>query len=97
MKKTSDIIKEIRAIRVINPPDEIISGEKIPHIYEAHMSAIETERQRDMARCLVSELFGLLEGSVEGPGVTSEREDEINGLLLLWGLRSQPSTLNSQP
>jgi hypothetical protein len=88
MKKTSDIIKEIRALKDIKPlwGSQTVDGEHILGIYEAHMSAIETERQRDMARRLVAELFGLLEGSVEGPGVTSEREDEINGLLLLWGL-----------
>jgi hypothetical protein len=95
MKKTSDCIKDIRALRDIKPPgwaaDRTLSGEHIPGIYEAHMSAIETERQRDQARRLVGELFGLLEGSVEGPGVTCEREDEINGLLLLWGIRENPN------
>lgn len=95
MRKTSDIIQEIRALVDIRPDEryyKTLNGEQIPHIYEAHMSAIETERQRDQARRIVAELFDLLEGSAEGPGVAREREDEIHGLLLLWGVRS----LNSQ-
>jgi hypothetical protein len=90
MKKTSDIIKAIRAIPEIKVDEQFyqtISGERVPHIYEAHMSALETERQRDQARRLVGELFDLIEGSIEGPCVTEEREDEINGLLHLWGIR----------
>jgi hypothetical protein len=85
MKKTSDYIKEIRALRDLKP-----DGEQIPNIYEAHYSAMQTERQLAHARCLVAELYALLEGSVEGPGLDPVREDEIAGLLLLW--QSQQSS-----
>ena len=74
----SDIIAQIRATP---------NGEKVPMIYQAHMAARYTEDQLDHARSIVHELFELLEGSVEGPGLRLQREDEINGLLHLWGLR----------
>ncbi len=53
-------------------------------IYHPHMAAIETDRPRDQAREIVRELFKAVEGQVEGGGVSDQREDEINGLLLLW-------------
>lgn len=95
MKKTSDIIKDIRALVDIKPDAryyKTLDGEQIPNIYAAHMSALETERQVEHARKIVAELFGLLEGSCEGPGLPREREDEINGLLMLWGIRENPNT-----
>lgn len=87
--KTSDHIKQIRELVDIKPDARYyttLDGEQIPGIYNAHMSAIETERQLEQARRIVAELFRELEGSCEGPCVTREREDEINGLLLLWGI-----------
>ena len=76
MKPTSTIIQEIRAR---------VGGENIPDIYCAHMSAVETERQRDHARAVVRELFELLRNSAEGPRLDDTRHDELEGLLLLWG------------
>lgn len=76
MKPTSAIIQEIRAQG---------DGENISDLYCAHMSAIETERQRDHARAVVRELFELLRNSVEGPRLDDTRHDELEGLLLLWG------------
>lgn len=92
--KTSDYIQKIRALRDLKPDEryyKTLSGEHIPDIYQAHMTALETERQLDHARRLVAELYELLEGSVEGPGLDRVREDEIAGLLLLWGIRENPN------
>ena len=80
MKKTSDWIKEIRALRALS----VDCGDRIPGIYDAHISAMETERRLMHAREIVKELYTKLKGSVEGPCLTDEREDEIAGLLLLW-------------
>jgi hypothetical protein len=94
--KTSDYIKQIRALVDIRPDEryyKTLNGEQIPHIYEAHMSAIETERQVEHARKIVAELYELLEGSVEGPGLPREREEEIAGMLMLWGLRNPQSAI----
>lgn len=74
-KPTSKLIEEIRATD---------GGEKIPNIYQAHMSARQTEHKLEHARKIVGELFELLEGSVEGPCIDTEREWEIKGLLALW-------------
>ena len=76
MKPTSAIIQGIRAQA---------GGEKFCDLYCAHMSAIETERQRDHARAVVRELFELLRNSAEGPRLNDTRQDELEGLLLLWG------------
>ena len=76
MKPTSAIIRDIRAEG---------GGENIPDIYRAHMSAVQTERQRDHARAVVRELFELLRNSAEGPRLDDTRHDELEGLLLLWG------------
>lgn len=87
--KASDLIREIRAIKghPLPPGYPELNGEQIPGIYQAHMAALETERHLDHARRLVDELFGLMEHSGEGPCPTPERCDEIEGLLLLWGVR----------
>jgi hypothetical protein len=100
MKKTSDYIKEMRALRDLRPNPQYykqLDGEQIPNIYQAHMSALETERQLSHARGIVAELYELLAGSVEGPGLGRAREDEIAGLLLLWNAKEtpQPETPNS--
>ncbi len=75
-KLTSEYIEEMRSIP---------GGENIPNIYQAHMSAIDTERKLKHARKLVHELFSILEGSVEGPSIDHIREWELKGLLTLWG------------
>ena len=78
-KLTSKLIEEIRATD---------GGENIPNIYQAHMAALNTEQELAHARKVAHELFELLEGSVEGPGLHFEREWEIKGLLTLWGFYS---------
>ena len=87
MKKTSEIILGIRAIVDIKPDGfhKTLDGEQIPEIHLAYASAIETERQLNHAREVVAELFLLIEGSAEGPSLIPTREDEIRGLLMLWG------------
>ncbi len=75
-KPASKLIEEIRATP---------GGENVPNIYQTHMSAINTERELEHARKIVHELFELLEGSCEGPGLHHEREWEVKGLLMLWG------------
>lgn len=95
MKKASECILKIRALREIKYDEShytSLSGEQIPHIYEAFASARETERQLEHARAIVAELYGLLEGSVEGPRLDPVRQDEIAGLLLLWGKREDPNS-----
>lgn len=75
-KPASEYIREIRATT---------GGENIPNIYQAHMAALNTEQELAHARKVAHELFELLEGSVEGPGLHFEREWEVKGLLALWG------------
>lgn len=86
--KTSELIKAIRALP---------NGENIPCIYQAHMAAIRTEDELQHARKVVHELFELLEGSCEGPGLHNEREWEIKGLLTLWGFYPSKNQTEETP
>jgi hypothetical protein len=97
--KTSDYIAQVRALKDIKADTryyKTLDGEQIDGVYQAHMSALDTEKHLEHARAIVAELLTLIEDSAEGPCIQFERQEEIAGLITLWGLRAPPATDTSE-